>query len=1466
MRRLNIKVLLVLVLLILLGGAGAAAIWYVQWTNQTQQFLADARAGVETLGKGEIRDRDKLQELFKDVCTNFSKYLGRTPDDDEVRREFTFFSADHGFYDQTTLKNLRKIREQTPDDLECLKKLTIALFRQKEFQDALTNIDLILMKEPEEPLFTQARVVALRELARTEEIVPWLDSMIREYPQNLSFYTMKSQYLLSTNRRDLVKNAEDTINLMVRNNRDSGKAHLIRAIYFREQDSDSENVKASIRNDLRTAYELTPDDPMVLMHYAEVLATDENVKDLDQSKELAQKAIEKASTEEMPYRVLASIQFGNEDITGGLATLDDGIAKAVSKDRLLEMKVRICLSRNDVAGARSAEQVLRDQGRTDWFVDYLSGLSDLAENTPEKNKEALTKLQRARDSVPKTDRRWSREVTMALSLCHRQLNDMPHAISSLRETIDSDSTWYTGRLMLASLLAADEQFQAAAEAQLEALRLPNADPSLYEGVVYWMLQAELRQNVRLRNWTAYRNTLAAARKLLPNSERLLLLEAWGYALQGELVLASQTMDSLSSEVRSQLSNQAIQVLLIETALRQNDLETAEQKIAQLAEDPANTAITKVLTARLWIQRKDPQATEKILGLLRDLDQIPEKERADFAVQVLKILWTLGSSRESLEGSQLVAARWPDNLEVQLGIFDAAVQVQEFETSNEAREAIRRLDGTGLFTLLADGITNMTMANQEREADKRNALYEKANLCFTEALQKRPDWGWAWFLKGRLQLMQEQYTEAASSFENSIKNGENNPVLYENILLLLNQKGYVAESQTILQNLNGNTGTEESEIRFQRISSLLALRQRRFDDAVKVAREVFVKMDRNDTTYNSNYEWIAVVFSSRVAQNILENRTNTTDHRELLRDAEFCFDRAVANPEVPLDIRFEQFRFMILIGQRNRVPELLEQEAATLPEVTATELRANVMLLLGDFEKANEYFNKLLELAPYNITYMQQAARFFTDMGRHEQLLALARTHLANTEAPPEVLHWARQNFAVASISLNRIDPLLREEAKKLIDQNLADQDEQRQPHDRLDLRLKAELYAADGQIASRKVALDIAGDLAKNFKPSLLEEELLYGKMLLLTGDKVGTNRYYEQLRARYPDSAEVLSAYSAALLATREYREAKVYIDQLIAMSPDSSQAIQYRLQRLFLIGDYDELVKETGRQLERVKTLPDSKYSDACLAFGKLLAYYASQPVNETFRANLSKIAIEAEACFRQASQNDPNCGWAVPLASLMIRNQRIDEALALIQSRSATGNEADCTNFLIDAGHVATQFTPAHTAAIDAFIQEILTRFGRTYVVLGGLAEYRITQGRYDEAEAIYREVLKTTPNSLSTLNNLAYLWAVQKKNSEEAMQLINQAILFYGEQLQLRDTRATIWIAMNEPEKALKDLEGQPTETLSVVNLFHRSVALLMLGKQAEAQTTFVDAKMQGLTPEMLRTLELDVYRQLDGQLQ
>ncbi len=1453
MKRLNVKVLVILFALIVFGTAGAFAAWYAQWNKQTARFLSDARAGAEILKTRKFEDPEEFTKVFKDAQTNYTKYLGRNPDDKEILRERTFFLVDNGFYDSETVKLLKKFYEENPEDLDCLRKLAVGPFRLKEYAEALRYIDKVLEKSPEDVLFAVMRVRSLEFLSRQSEIVPWLTKNIKDYPQNLTFYSLLASYYQSLGRRDVLKYALQTMNEMVRNNQDVGEAYLRRAMYFLDLDQTQESIRAQVRSDLKRAYELEPKNAVVLMRYAEVLAGD---NDLDQAKALAEQAIALDTTQETPYRVLATVLIASGDQEGGLATLEKGLGQATEKDRLLEMKIRASLKMGNVANARDAEKQIRDSGRNDWLVNYLSALIDLTEKKPD---DAIAKLQQARNMTPKENRRILRDVTMALCAAYASTNDTAHAMTTLSETLQKDGSWYGGQVMLAELQASTNQFRTAAGTMIGALKLPDADPAQYENVLYWLLQNELSQNVRLRDWQQFNQTLETAKQMLPNSERVKLLEAWGYTLQGEMVLASKTMSELSPEVTSHLSQQAIQVLLIETALRQNDLVTAEKKLAEFSEDPANATLSKSLTARLWIQKKDPDAVPKMLELLKNLDQIPEKEQYDFALQMLKMLWAMGHSAEALEASKIVVAKWPDSLDVQLGIFDTAIQMDDLDTAKAAKEAIQKLDKEGLFAMLADGITSLAMGEKERDLAKRDELYAQASLRFSQVLEKRDNWGWAWFLKGKLFIIQEKYSEAISAFEKAIAHGESNPALYENTLMVLNQKEYVSETQTLLKALSEKNSGEEND-RFRRVSALLAIRQLRFAEALKTADEVYTKLDPNSTESNVNYSWLAIVYSSGVAQNIRESKTETAEYQTLVRKAEDCFKRAMQSPSVPIDLRLEQFRFMILIGQKDRIPALLEEDAKTMVDSSAMELRANASLLLNDLDGANAAFGKLLQAEPYNLSYMQQAARFYLDTGRNEELIALARTHLDNQDAPAPVKRWARQNFAIAAIVLNRTDPLLREEAKKLIEANIT---ESKEPS-RLDLRLKAELYTADGQLASRKIALDIMTNLVKNFRPSILDEEILYGKLLMLSGDKPSTTRHFDELRKRYPGSIDVMTAYISILLAYQDYPYARALIDNLLEQMPDSNQGVQFRLDRFFALNEYNSIVSETRKQLDRIKR-SNGNYVGACIAFGKLLLNYYRQPVAAGNQEALGVLATESESCFRLALQADPKCAAAIPLASLLIRQGRIDDALKLVSERSATGTDADCSMFMVDAGVQAMSFTPEQSAIMETFIQETMTRFGRTFSTLGGLAEYRICQNRIDEAEKVYQEGVVTSPNSIVTLNNLAYLWAIQKKNPEEAMKLVDRAVFYYGEQLQLRDTRAMIYLAMKQPDKAIADLTPQPNEKPTVVNLFHLAEAQWMAGDQQTAKITFDDAKQQGLVPSLLRTVELEMYQQLDSQL-
>ena len=76
---------------------------------------------------------------------------------------------------------------------------------------------------------------------------------------------------------------------------------------------------------------------------------------------------------------------------------------------------------------------------------------------------------------------------------------------------------------------------------------------------------------------------------------------------------------------------------------------------------------------------------------------------------------------------------------------------------------------------------------------------------------------------------------------------------------------------------------------------------------------------------------------------------------------------------------------------------------------------------------------------------------------------------------------------------------------------------------------------------------------------------------------------------------------------------------------------------------------------------------------------------------------------------------------------------------------------------------------------------------------------------EAENFYREVLEKNPGHAVALNNLAVLLTLQGKKLDEALSLINKAIEITGPLGSMLDTRACVYIAQGNAEKAVSDMK-------------------------------------------------------------
>ena len=86
----------------------------------------------------------------------------------------------------------------------------------------------------------------------------------------------------------------------------------------------------------------------------------------------------------------------------------------------------------------------------------------------------------------------------------------------------------------------------------------------------------------------------------------------------------------------------------------------------------------------------------------------------------------------------------------------------------------------------------------------------------------------------------------------------------------------------------------------------------------------------------------------------------------------------------------------------------------------------------------------------------------------------------------------------------------------------------------------------------------------------------------------------------------------------------------------------------------------------------------------------------------------------------------------------------------------------------------------------------------------------EGRYQEAEQLYRRSLASDPANSGPLANLAWLLARRDGKGSEALELVTRAMKLDGPVPDLLDSRAISYLAAGRSDLAIRDLEDGSTK--------------------------------------------------------
>jgi tetratricopeptide (TPR) repeat protein len=312
---------------------------------------------------------------------------------------------------------------------------------------------------------------------------------------------------------------------------------------------------------------------------------------------------------------------------------------------------------------------------------------------------------------------------------------------------------------------------------------------------------------------------------------------------------------------------------------------------------------------------------------------------------------------------------------------------------------------------------------------------------------------------------------------------------------------------------------------------------------------------------------------------------------------------------------------------------------------------------------------------------------------------------------------------------------------------------------------------------------------------------------------------------------------------------EAQATVDKLNRIQPDTLGALSLQVE------------------IDRARKQPDH-------AVELIRAWSARPGLTPAGQTALARLAERldrfdlAEQFHRKAAAQPNDVAGKVALVEFLVRRRPIKDVVDYSESLWKEAGTRDlgariAVGVLSEAG-AADPVQKEQAERVAGWLESALEREPRSTNLLSALGSLRERQGRYPDAEALYRRAVAAADRDWVSLNNLAWLTALKDNKGREALDYINRAIAVRGPQPEFLDTRGVVYVIAGEGENAVKDLEVAVKDSPKANRLFHLAQAYLKVNDKEKAKKSLELAKAKGL-PAGLHDLELTAYRKVLDEL-
>jgi tetratricopeptide (TPR) repeat protein len=1414
-----VRTAVVLVALALLG-VGVHFLHAFQVTRNSGVLLDQAdQARKDADAAKKAGDQAKADESLGKAADYLSRYLGFHPTDaDALARyglaaeELAKTPAQKGRAFLVLEKALRLAPERA-DVRRRLAKLAVDIGRTLDAREHLTS--LLDGPSPNDPELEFL-------LARCEEADAHFWEAQRAYgkavehdPRRVETYVRLASLLrlrgdqapASEKKKPHYTDPRQVIDDMVKASGDppTAEARLARARYLREA-----GLLDDAARDVAAAREMAPEDVEVLLASAQLKLEKD---DLEGAREELKRGLQSHPQELRLLLQMAALELREGRTAAAadqLAAARQALGAAPSLDDLWAV-ANLLIDAGKADDARELLEKLRATGPSP-AADYLDARLKL---TAGECGAAAALLEGRRKELAASPE-LARQTDWLLGLCYERLGNPDQQLAAFHRAAEQDPSWLPARLGQASALLADGKFDEALD-EYRRLAPRAAEARLW--AVRLLILRNLRAPTDRRDWAEADALAKDAPEKGPMAADFRLVKADLLAAQGRLDDAWKALDADAAAEPKEPRYRILQAALA-------DLPTEKWKTPMTAREVLNRAESESGdTVELRLARASRFARLDKVEAVKALCPLGENVEAFDAAGRARLLTGLGDAcvrAGDVDGAARLYRRVKelskDDIGVRLRLFDLSLQTKDEAALKEVVDEVRAAEGPdGALWRYGEAALLVLQARRGERAGLGDA-----RALLAEAEKRRPAWPRPPLLEATVDELEGDADAAAAKCRQAIDLGDRRPEVVRRAAVLLASRRRYDEAARVLQQLGdappgGDVG---------RIAAEVSLLNRDPKQHTLGLIEAAAKAAEGSKDYH-DFLWLGQVYEAA------GEHARAVEAFGRARD----IDRSAPEAWAALAL------CLAGAGDKEKAEAELEAAGKALPADKAPAVLAAGYEALGRRDKAEDYYAGLLKGKP-EVADLRTAAAFYLRGGDLQKAVPLLQQIIdAPGRADPEPARWARRTLALALSASG--DFQQSNQALKLLDQNLREE-AARAPEDQ---RVRALVLAT--QPGGRRESIRTLEESFGRLRPTPDEEFLLARLYELEPNGWDRANEHFLALAgARGGANPSHLAYYVQALLRHKDVAAAAAWLRRLEALEPDSGRTLGAKARVLQAQGQGGEaarLVAEYAR-----KAAADKKDTAVLADAASLLEeLQQTDKAEELYREYVKVVA-----------DKDPEKDLV--LAAFLARRDRLTEALDVVEAALARCKPEAATRTAVAALRVGRP-AAEHFQRVERLLRDAIAKNPMATNLLVSLADLRDAQGRDDEAEKVYRDVLRANPRNPLALNNLAWLLAFRPGKEAEALELADRRIEITGPSPGVLDTRGVILLKLGRADDAAQAFADAAAQVPAALYYFHLAEAQGAGGKSAEADKASLKARELGLKETDIHPLEKGDYQKwLAGQ--